>query len=191
MGIDMFDQPVRIFTHFEEICLFLRIDHFPSAVRTFAIHKLTFRKEGFTRCAILSFIISFVNIPLIIQLFKNLLDLRFMVSICCPDKTIIGCIHQIPDPFNLTGHTIHILLRGYAGLCRFDLHLLTMFIRPRLKTHIIPLSPFKPCNTIGKNNLIRIADMRFSGRIGNRCCYIIRFLCHVFSSHQNYIFIIS
>ena len=47
MVVNMFDQPVRIFAHLKEICLFLRRFHFPAAVRTFPVHQLRLRPERF------------------------------------------------------------------------------------------------------------------------------------------------
>ena len=66
MRIDMLNQAICIFTHFEEICfLFCRL-YFPSAVRTFSVYQLGLCKERLTRCAVHSFIISFVNVSLFI-----------------------------------------------------------------------------------------------------------------------------
>ena len=76
----MLDQTVCIFAHFEEICLLLRRLYLTSAVRAFAVHQLRLRPEGLARRTVQSLVRALVNIPLIIQLFENLLYLLLMIT---------------------------------------------------------------------------------------------------------------
>ena len=93
MLIDILDQLGRIFAHSEEISLFLSRSYRTSAVRTLSVHQLRFCKERFTGSTVQTFIISFVNISLVIKLFKYFLYLLLMIVICSPDKLVIGSSH--------------------------------------------------------------------------------------------------
>ena len=159
MCINIINQSVCIFAQFEEIRFFLGINDFAAAVRTLAVHQLTLCKERFTRCTVFAFIVALINISLIMQLLENLLNLLLMVFICCTDKLVIGCIHQIPDLLDLTGYIVYKLLRGNTCFACFDLNLLTMLICTCLETDIVSLHSLKTCNTVSQNDFISITDM--------------------------------
>ena len=96
-----------------------------------------------------------------------------MILVCGTDKFIIRRIHQIPYSLNLRGHIIHKLLRCDPGLPGLQFDLLPVLVRARLKKHVISLAPLVPRDRIRQHNLIRISNMRFAGRIGDRRCNII------------------
>src|SRR5699024_4663178 len=102
MFVDILDKFRRILTHSEEIRLFLGWGHRTSAVRTFSVHQLGFCKERFAGRTVHSFIISLVNISLVIKLFKDFLYLLLMIIVCSSDKLIIGSTHQIPYILNFS-----------------------------------------------------------------------------------------
>src|SRR5699024_2594846 len=118
MLIDILDQTVRIFAHLEEVCLFLCRLARTTAVRTFAIHELGLCEERLARGTVHSLIISLVDVPLVIELLKDLLYLFFMIRVGGTDKLIVGSVHQIPDPLDLSGCLIYKLLRGNACFLR-------------------------------------------------------------------------
>ena len=182
MCIDMFNQPVRIFTHLEEICLFLCWLYFTPTVRTFSINQLWFCKECLTRCTVHSFIISFVNISLLIQLFKDFLNLFLMIFICRTNKFIIRCIHQICNLFYLCSHTVYKFFRCHSSFLSLQFNLLSMFVSSCLEKYIIPLTSFVSCDCISKYKLISISNVWFAWCISNRCCHIKFFLIHFVSS---------
>ena len=97
MCIDMLNQTVCIFAHFKEICLLLCRLYLTSAVRAFAVYQLRLGQEGLARRTVHSLVRALVNVPLLIQLFENLLYLLLMILIRGTDKFVIGRIHQIPD----------------------------------------------------------------------------------------------
>ena len=107
MFVNIFDQARSVFTHFKEICFFFCRCTRTSAVRTFSVYQLRLREEGFARGTVHSFVMSFVDISLIIQFLEDFLYLFLMFFICRTDKFIIRCIHQIPDSLNLTGYVIY------------------------------------------------------------------------------------
>ena len=107
MGVDIINQSRCIFAHFEEICLFFCRCNRASAVRTFSVYKLGLGEEGFTRCTVKSFIISFVDISLIVQFFEDFLYLCLVIGIGGTDEFVVGSIHQIPDSLDLGGYVVY------------------------------------------------------------------------------------
>ena len=172
MGVDMLDQTVCIFAHTEEISFFFCRLHFTSAVRTFAVHQLRLGKKRLARCTVHTFIMSLVNISLIVQFFEDLLYLFFVVCIRCTDKFIVRCVHQIPDSLDFCGNFIHKSLRCHTFFFCFQLNLLTVFIGSGLEEHIISLLSLKTGNAVCQHDLVSVSDMRFAGCIGNRSCHI-------------------
>ena len=184
MCVDIVNKFICIFAHFEEICLFFCRYARTSAVRTFAVYKLRLCEEGFTRCTVHSFIMSLVDISLCIHFFEDLFHLLLMIFICCTDKFIIRSVHQIPDPFDLTGHVIYEFLRCNACFFCLQLDLLAMLICSCLKIYVISLLSLKTCDGICKNNLISISDMRFTGCVRNGSADIISLLFHFSFLHN-------
>ena len=81
VSVDVIDEFVSVFAHFEEICFFFCRYTWAAAVRAFAVYELGLCEEGFTRGTVQSFLVSFVDISLIVQYFENLLYLIFMICI--------------------------------------------------------------------------------------------------------------
>ena len=158
----MFNQAIRIFAHLEEISFLFRRLHLTSAVRTFAVHKLGLSKERLTRSAVHSFIISFVNISLIVQFLKDLLYLLLMVCIRCTDEFIIRSVHQIPDSLDFRRNIVYKFLRRNSCFFRLQLNLLTVFICSCLEEHIVSLASFIARNRVRQYDLISVSDVRFA-----------------------------
>ena len=116
MLVNMANQPVSIFAHFEEICLFLGRLYRTAAVRALSVYKLGFCPEGLAGRTVHSLIGSLVNISLIIQALKNFLYLLLMIIIRCPDKFVVGNIEQIAQSLNHTGNLVNVLLGSNACL---------------------------------------------------------------------------
>ena len=184
MCVDVVDQFVCILAHFEEICLFFSRYTWTSAVRTFAVYKLGLCEERLTWCTVHSFVMTLVDISLCIHFFEDFFDLLFMVFICCTDKFVIGCVHQIPDTFDLTGNVIYEFLRCNTSFLSLQLDLLAMLIRTCLEIYVITLLSLKTCDGICKNNLISISDMRFTGCVRNGSADIISLLFHFSFLHN-------
>ena len=104
-----------------------------------------------------------------------------MVLIGRADKIIIGCVHQIPDTFYLSGYIVYILLWSDSSLLGLLLDLLTMFIGSGLEVNIITFLTAESRDRICKYDLIGISNMRLAGCVGNRCCHIkFSFAAHVY-----------
>ena len=162
MLIDILDQPVRILAHLEEICLFLRRLDLAPAVRTFPVHELGLCEKGLARRAVHAFIISFINISLLIELLKDLLHLLLMVCIRRTDKFVIRSIHQIPDPLDLSRHIVHELLRSDPCFLCLELDLLSVLVRPCLEEHIVSLAPLVARDRVREHDLIGVSDVRLA-----------------------------
>ena len=119
MVLNMLHKTILIFTEFQKVRFFLCRLALSATIRALAIYQLGSRKERLTWCTIHSFIETFINIPFVIQLFEDLLNLSFMILIRCTDKLIIGSVHQIPDSVDLCGYIIYKLF--WCNACFFSL----------------------------------------------------------------------
>ena len=167
MFIDMPDQPVRILAHLKKVSLFLRGLHLASAVGALSVHQLGLGPEGFAGRAVQSFVIAFVNIALVIQLFENLLHLLYVRRVRGADELVVGGSHQIPQTLHLARHFIHIFLGGHARLFGLQLDLLTVLIRSGLEEHIVAVLSLEPGDAVRQHGLIGVADMGLAGGVGN------------------------
>ena len=93
MFLDVFHETILIFAQFQEISFFFCRLTITTAIRAFAIGQLRWCEEGFTWCTIHSFVMSFVNISLLVQFLEQFLNLYFVVRVCGTDKFIIRSIH--------------------------------------------------------------------------------------------------
>ncbi len=189
MFIDVVDQAVRIFAHFEEIRFFLLQGNRASAVRAFSVDKLSFRKEGFAGSAVPARILALIDVALVVHLFEHVLDLFLMIVVRRADEFVIRSIHKIPDPSDLRGGLIHESLRFFSGVFRFIFDLLTVFVRPGLEENVVSFHPLIAGDGIRQHDLVGIADMRLARRVGDRSRQIIGpFIAHVpcppFSARQ-------
>ena len=91
-----------------------------------------------------------------------------MISVRCADEFIIRCIHQVPDPFDLSGYVVHEFLRRDPRLIRFQLDLLTMLICTCLEEHVISLTSLVTRDSVRKDDLIRVPDVRLARCVGDR-----------------------
>ena len=160
MGLNVVHQTLCIFLHIEEIGFFSGFVNRPAAVRAVAVLQLGFRPERFAGGTVPALVFAFVNIALLIKLFKNFLHRFFMLLIRGADKVVIRCVHQIPVVLNPFGGFIDKLFGRNAGGCRFFLNFLAVFIRASLEKDVVALGPFKTRQRVAENNFICVADMR-------------------------------
>ncbi len=155
----MLQQTVSIFGHFEEIAFLFYQFHFPSAIRTFAVHQLPSGKEGLTRGTVPAFIIGDKDVSLIINLLKYLLYHGFMAFLGGTDKIIVADQKGIPQTTDIVDYVIHILQWFLPLLPRHLFYLLTMFIGTGQIKYIIPLHSFKTGHAISRHGSIGMAYM--------------------------------
>ena len=105
---------------------------------------------------------SLVNISLIVQFPEDLLYLSLVVRVRRADKLVIRCVHQIPYSLDLSRDIVHKFLRRDPGFVRFQLDLLTMLVRTCLKEHVISLASLVAGNSVRKDDLIRVPDVRLA-----------------------------
>ena len=119
VSVDVIDEFVSVFAHFEEVCFFFCGYAWAAAIWAFAVYKLGFCEEGFTWCAVHSFIVSFIDVAFCVHFLEDFLDLFFVVFVCSSDEFVIGCVHQIPDSFDLTGYVVYEFFWGDTGFFCF------------------------------------------------------------------------
>ena len=182
MLVDVFDQLRSVLAHLEEVSFLLCRLHLPSAVRAFAVHQLGFGEERFAGCTVETFIVSLVDVSLVVELFEDLLHLLLMVVVGGADEFVIRSIHEIPDSLDFRGHLVYELLGRDACFLRFQFDLLPVFVCSGLEKYIVSLFPFEPGDTVCQHDLIGIADMRLAGCVGNGCGHVEFFLFHCLNS---------
>ena len=178
MLVDMVNQTVSVFAHTEEISLFLGRLHLAATVRTLAVHQLGLGPEGLAGSTVHTLVSTFVDIALVIQLLENLLYLLLMVIIGGADEFIIGSVHQIPDPLNLTGHIVHEFLRSNACLLSLQLDLLTVLVGSGLEKYVVALESAETGNGVRQYDLIGVANVGLAGCVGNGRGHVKLFLFH-------------
>ena len=152
----------------EEIRLFLCRLHRTSTIRTFSVYELGLGEEGFTRCTVKTFIISFVDISLIVQFFEDFLYLCLVIGVGGTDEFVVGRIHQIPDSLDLGGYVVYEFFWRDPCLFCFQLDLLAMLIGSGLEEYIVALLTFEAGDAVREYDLVGVSDVRLAGCVGNR-----------------------
>ena len=172
MGLNIVDQPVLVFAHFEEIAFFLHGLAGPSAVRAdfhaVLFHQLGGRPETFTGRTVHSFILRLVNISLFIELAEDFLHNFDMPLLGGADKVVVLNVHEFPQILRLSHDFIHIFNGRYTGFCCLLLNLLAVFVRTGQKIRVIALHLLEPGHGIGCHGCVGVADGHVAGRIINR-----------------------
>ena len=177
--LDILDESVGILAHLEEICLFLGAGHLTSAVGAFAINQLCFCEEGLAGYAVPALVFVFIDIALVVQLLEDVLNGLFVVGIGGTDEVIVGGIHAVPDAADVACHVVNVVLGGDpCCLCQF-FDLLTVFIGTGHEENVITALTLIAGNGVGHNDFVGIADMRLTGRIGDRRCQIKLLFFHI------------
>ena len=181
MGVDVVDQPVCVAAHPEEISRLGGGLDITAVQRAFAVHQLGFGVEGLALLAVHTLVFAQIDIALVVHFPENLLDLLFVILVRRPDEVIIGRIHQVPDPPDLARGPVHIFLRRHTGRLGPVLNLLAVLVRTCLEMHVEAFQPLVARDRVRENDLVRVADMRLSGCVGDRRRDVIRFsVSHVF-----------
>ena len=167
MCIYIVNEPVGIFAHFKEICLFLRLVHRAAADRALIVFHLALCIKGFTFGTVQAFVFSLIDVAFIIHSLEYFLDLAFMIFIGRTDETVIGSIHHIPETFDLSGGLVDKGFGREACSFRTFLDLLPVLIGTCLEADVIALCPFVSGDRIGHDDLIAVADMRLARCISN------------------------
>ncbi len=170
----MLDQAVGILLHLEEIRVFLGLVHFAAADRAvLLIHYLRSSVERLALSAVHSLVITKINVALIVQFLEDLLYLALVIFIRRADKAIIGSVDEVPESLDLSCHFVYEFLGSLAGCCRSGLDLLAVLVAAGLEMHVIAVRFLVSRDTVSKDDLIRISDMRLAGCVCDRCCNVI------------------
>ena len=167
MLLDVLHQAILIFAHFEEVSFFFGLFNFAATVGAFAVHQLALGEEGFAGYTVPALVVTFVNVALLVQLFEDLLYGLLMVGIGGSNELVIAGVHQIPNVFDLAGYFVNVLLGSYAVFLSVQLDLLAVFVGTGHEEYIVALQTTIAGNGVGQYNLIGVADMGFTGGVGN------------------------
>ena len=167
MFVDVFDEAVSVFAHFEEVSFFFCRLNFTAAVRAFAVNQLAFGEEGFAWGAVHTFVVAFVDVAFVVEVFEDFLNLFFVVGVGGANKFIVGSVHQIPDAFDFASSTVNEFFWSYAGCFCFFFDFLTMFVSTGLEVNIKTHVSFVSCDAVCKNDFVGVADVRFTGSVRN------------------------
>ncbi len=163
MRVDMINEALCVFLHLEEIRIFILLMNGSAADRALVtVHDLRSGIECLTLRAVHALVLTQIDIALVIELFKDLLNLTLMIFIGGTNEAIIGGVHTIPDPADLTGRLIHKLLGCLAGAGSALLDLLTVLVRAGLKVHVVAVCALVACNAVCHDNLVGVADVRLA-----------------------------
>ena len=171
----MSDEPVRVLAHLKEIRLFLGGLDFPPAVGAFPVFKLARRPETLARSAVHSLVRALVNIALLIEFSENFAYGLFVIVVRSADKLVVRNAHKVPNALDFGGYFVDELLARHALFGGFLLDLKPVFVRARHKEHVVTLHALEPRNSVRKNALVSIADVRLARSISN-CRSNIKFI---------------
>ena len=185
MLLKKLDQLILIFGKAKKIRLLGRAPDLAPTVRALDVDELRLRPEGFAGRAVPALIGALVDIALVIELLEDFLNGLLMIIVRRADEFIIGSVHQIPNPLNLSGCLVHKFLGSHTGCLSLFLNLLSMLVRTCLEEHVISLLPLISGYAVSQNDFIGIADMRLAGSIGNgrgNIIWLFTILTHMINS---------
>ena len=156
-----------------------------AAVGAFTVHKLGFCPEALAGSAVFALVFAFVDIPLVIKLFEDLLNGRYMIIVSRADISVIADVHILPKAFELFNDLIDIFFRADACFVCFLFDLLTVFIRTRQKHDVIALHSLISCDRVAGCGGVAVTDVRIARRVvdgGGDIVFFSVMLLHSFSS---------
>ena len=171
--IDILNQPGGVLAHLEEVGFLLGGVDLPAAVGALAVDELALSPEALAGGAVQALIGALVDVPLVIEVLKNLLHLFLVVIVGGADEVVVGHIHQVELLLDDGRHLVHELLGGHALGFGLQLVFLAVLVGAGLKEHVIALHALKAGDGVRQHNLVHVADVGLAGRVGNGCCQII------------------
>ena len=172
---------VGVLAQTEEVGLLLGVLDLTAAVGALAVHQLALSPEGLTGLAVLTYILTLVDVALLVHLLKNLLDGGDMVVVGGADETVVGDVHQLPQIQNspLAGDDlVHELLGGDAGLLGLVLDLLAVLVGAGQKQHIIAAQALIAGHGVGGHGAVGVADVQLVAGVIDRGSDIKAFAFH-------------
>ena len=162
MLVDVVDESLGIFAHFEEVSFLTGRLYLAAAVRAFAVYQLGLGEERLTGSTVHSLVVALIDIAFGVHFFENFLNLFLMIIIGGADEFIIRSVHEIPDPFDLRRYVIDKLLRSNAGFLSLQLDLLAVLVGSGLEKYIVALLSLETGDAVCENDLVSVSDMRLA-----------------------------
>ncbi|MNW61300.1 hypothetical protein D3C74_393490 [compost metagenome] len=141
-----------------------------SAIRTFSrdnlafliffnIHQLCFSVISFIRDAVPAFILTLVDITLLEQTIKDILNDGFVTLLGCANEVIIGDVQLVPQFLDTHDNLIDKSLWRQPFLLSLALNLLAMLIGTCQITHLVSTQTFVTRHCITCYRCVRMPDM--------------------------------
>ena len=187
VSLNVFDKAGRIFADVKEIAFFLNLFNLAAAIgaHSAALLELRLRPERLAGRAIHALVAALINIALIIELFKDLLNACNVVIIRRANKAVVGNIHKLPKAVEPRNDVVNILLRCNSRFRCLAFNLLSVFVRTGQKVNIIAAHSLIACKRVRVHGAIGVSDMQFCTRIVNGRCDVISFLFFHDFRHKN------
>ena len=139
MSLDVFDQPVLVLAHLEEVVALAESFDRPLAVRTQPIHDILLRPEPLVEGAVPAGVVGAVDQILVKQRLERLLDIGLVFRIRGADEGVVGNVQPLPEGLELRRQTIAVRLRVHRRLLRGLLDLLAVLVEAREEEDVVAL----------------------------------------------------
>ena len=171
-------QAVGILRQAEEICLLLGVLHLTPAVGTFAVDELRLGPKRLAGGAVLALVGAFVDLALVIERLKNLLDALNVVVVGRADKPVVGDIHELPKLLDAGNDLIDIFLRRHPRGGGLLLDLQAVLVGAGQEHDVKSTHSLIAGHHIGRHGAIAVADVQLVRRVVDRRCNIECFFLH-------------
>ena len=123
MRLDVFDEPLLVFAHPEEIVGFDdRVDR-AAAFGAVAVDQILFGEEPFAADAVPALVFGLVDFVAVEELLQDLLDDGLVARLGGADKVVVGDFQALPQLLEADDGLVALLLRGdpvgSAACCTF------------------------------------------------------------------------
>ncbi len=169
MVLNVFDKPVLIFAHAEEIVAFLAVFGFGLMIGTLPVNQFLFHVKAFAAHAVVSFIRTEINISRIVDFLQDVADGFHVVWVRGADEIIVGDGKLRPQTAKLGADAVGVFLRGDACFAGGLGDFIAVLIRSRHKKSFAPRHAGVSRQNVGDDGGVGMADMRRGVHVINGC----------------------
>ena len=183
MLLNILNQPILILAELKEVALLTGLFHGTTAVGALAVLQLKLRPEGLAGRAVPAFILTLVNVALIVQLLEHLLHAFHVTLVGGADEIVIFDVHQLPQILDARNDLVYVFLGRYTLFLGLALDLLTMLVGTGKKISIVAGHLLEPRHGIYRRGAVGMTDMQIiAGIVNGRCnvefLFLFAFLTH-------------
>ncbi len=160
MLLDIFDEPVLILAHPEEVVGLLDRLHRAVALGARALHQVLLRVKTLAGHAIHAIVFRAVNLTAVVQILQDFLHHNLVAVLGGADKVIVRDVQRLPEHLEADDGPVGLLLRSDPGGLRGLLNLLPMLIRARQKPGGHPHQAVIARQHVPQNRGVGVPDVR-------------------------------